>query len=33
MAPPMAKHTALPNINSKRKGGQPVNSVRKKAKY
>ena len=33
LALPIAKCTALPNINGKRKHGQPVGSVRKKAKY
>ena len=33
LAPPMAKRTTLPNINSKQKCGQPIGSVRKKAKH
>ena len=33
LAPPMAKRTAPPNVNGKRKRGQPVGSVRKKAKH
>ena len=33
LAPPMAKRTTLPNINSKWKYSQPVGSMRKKVKY
>ena len=33
LAPPIAKHTASPNVNGKRKRGQLVGSVRKKAKH
>ena len=33
MAPPMAKHTASPNVNDKRKCGQPISSMQKKAKH
>ena len=33
LALPMAKRTAVPNINGKQKCGRPVGSVRKKAKY
>ena len=33
LAPPMAKRTASPNVNGKRKRGRPVGSVRKKAKH
>ena len=33
LAPPMAKRTAPPNVNGKRKRGRPVGSVRKKAKH
>ena len=29
----MAKRTVPPNVNGKRKHGQPIGSVRKKAKY
>ena len=33
LAPPMAKGTAPPNINGKRKRGRPVDSMQKKAKH
>ena len=33
LAPPMAKRTAPPNVNGKRKRGRPVGSVQKKAKH
>ena len=33
LAPQMAKCTALPNVNSKRKRSRPVGSVQKKAKH
>ena len=33
LAPPMAKHTALPNVNGKRKRGRTIASVQKKAKH
>ena len=33
LAPPIAKRTAPPNVNGKRKRGQPVGSMRKKAKH
>ena len=33
LAPPMAKRTAPPNVNGKRKRGRPVGNVRKKAKH
>ena len=33
LAPPMAKRTASPNVNSKQKRGQPVHSMGKKAKH
>ena len=33
LAPPIAKRNALPNINCKRKCGQPVGNVQNKAKH
>ena len=33
LAPPIAKCTALPNINGKRKRGRPIGSMRKKTKH
>ena len=33
LAPPMAKSTAPPNVNGKRKRSRPVSSVRKRAKH
>ena len=33
LAPPITKRTTLPNVNSKRKRCQPVDSMRKKVKH